>query len=58
MAQTERHTTAASNPLEPLSAEEISAAVEVLRGEQGLTESYRFVSVVLHEPPKAQVLNP
>jgi primary-amine oxidase len=58
MAQTERYTTAARNPLEPLNAEEISAAVEILRGEQDLTESYRFVSVVLREPPKAQVLNP
>ena len=52
MADTKRRATAADHPLEPLSAEEISAATEILRTEQDLKENHRFVSVVLREPPK------
>src|SRR5918994_6060709 len=56
MTDTRSRTTAAGHPLEPLSAEEISAATEILRAEQDLKENHRFVSVVLREPPKEKVL--
>jgi primary-amine oxidase len=44
------------HPLEPLTAEELSAAVSILRTERRLSERVRFVSVVLHEPAKDVVL--
>jgi primary-amine oxidase len=44
------------HPLEPLTAAEIATAAAVLRAEQGLGESARFVFVTLHEPPKPAVL--
>ena len=56
MADTEKPARTATHPLEPLSAEEISAATEILRSEQRLGDGHRFVSVVLHEPPKEKVL--
>ena len=56
MADTKRRATAADHPLEPVSAEEISAATEILRAEQDLKDSHRFVSVVLRKPPKEKVL--
>ncbi|HSK84715.1 MAG TPA: primary-amine oxidase [Rubrobacter sp.] len=56
MADTKGRAIAASHPLEPLMAEEISATTEILRTEQNLEESHRFVSVVLHEPPKEKIL--
>ncbi|GCE23913.1 primary-amine oxidase [Dictyobacter kobayashii] len=45
------------HPLEPLSAEEIQAAVRLLRTEHKLGEHVRFISVNLNEPPKEIVLN-
>lgn len=45
------------HPLEPLSAAEIAAAAETLRRERSLGDDVRFVSVVLHEPPKEVVLS-
>jgi primary-amine oxidase len=45
--------TATTHPLEPLTAEEISAASAILREELKLDEKSRFVFVMLHEPPKA-----
>ena len=47
---------AASHPLEPLTAEEISMATRLLKSEQDLTDDHRFVSVVLREPPKEKVV--
>src|SRR5207244_12722180 len=47
----------ALHPLEPLTAEEIKAAVEIVRTERQLSERVRFVSVNLHEPPKDVVLH-
>ncbi|MDT3425806.1 primary-amine oxidase [Paenibacillus forsythiae] len=44
------------HPLEPLTAEEITAAVRILRAEKNLSEFYRFASVNLHEPSKELVL--
>ena len=46
----------ATHPLDPLTAEEVSAAVELLRRERGLNDRCRFAGVVLNEPPKEQVL--
>ncbi len=46
-----------SHPLEPLTAEEIAAAVTIVRSERNLSERVRFASVRLHEPPKEVVLN-
>jgi primary-amine oxidase len=43
------------HPLEPLSAEEVSAASAILKAEKGLNGSARFVFISLHEPPKAAV---
>ena len=57
MSATEKPPEAVVHPLEPLTAEEISAAVDVLRAERNLADSYRFVSVVLHEPSKDHVLS-
>ena len=48
--------TTTAHPLEPLTADEIGAAAALLRAEQGLGDSARFVFVTLHEPPKSAVL--
>src|SRR5437016_1267611 len=48
---------AALHPLEPLTAEEIAAAVRIARSERNLSERVRFGSVRLNEPPKEVVLN-
>ena len=45
------------HPLEPLTSEEITAAVHIVRTERNLHERVRFASVTLHEPPKEVVLN-
>ena len=45
------------SPLEPLTAEEITTAVAIVRTERNLGEHVRFVSMNLHEPPKEVVLN-
>ena len=42
--------------LEPLSGEEIAAAIGILRASRRLGDKARFVSVTLHEPPKEAVL--
>jgi primary-amine oxidase len=46
----------ADHPLTPLDEQEISAAVEIFKREHNLGEKIRFAGVVLHEPPKEQVL--
>src|SRR5690349_4464948 len=45
------------HPLEPLTAEEIAAAVRIARTQRNLSERVRFGSVRLNEPPKELVLN-
>src|SRR5690242_6684275 len=45
------------HPLEPLTAEEIKRAVDILRTEREISEHVRFVSVNLNELPKEVVLN-
>src|SRR6266480_8155169 len=44
------------HPLEPLTAEELGAAVALVREKRRLSDQVRFVSVTLHEPPKNIVL--
>ena len=43
------------HPLDPLSADEITAVAETLRREQQLTDRWRFASIELREPPKETV---
>ena len=45
------------HPLEPLSADEIKLAVEIVKKEKALTDKVRFATVVLEEPDKDVVLN-
>ena len=47
--------TAVAHPLEPLTAEEISLAVALLREERGLPGSVRFSYVALDEPGKEEL---
>ncbi len=56
MATILRETTSVGHPLEPLSAEEIGRATEIVRAERHLGERARFVTVGLQEPPKEVVL--
>src|SRR5262245_60733493 len=44
------------HPLEPLTAEEIEAASQILKQDRDLAASARFVYVTLREPPKDAVL--
>src|SRR4051812_11184267 len=44
------------HPLEPLNAGEVAQAVETLRKQKQLGDSFRFVTVTLEEPPKAIVV--
>ena len=46
---------ATTHPLEPLATEEVAAAARILKDEKGLGPSWRFVFVMLHEPPKPAV---
>lgn len=41
-----------SHPLDPLAAEEISAAARILKADQAAANSFRFVAINLHEPDK------
>jgi Cu2+-containing amine oxidase len=45
------------HPLEPLSVEEIQAAVAIAKTSRQLGSQFRFPTVVLNEPPKPVVLN-
>ena len=45
------------HPLEPLTAQEVAAAVAIVRAEHNLGEKMRFPTVVLNEPAKHAVLN-
>jgi primary-amine oxidase len=44
-------------PLEPLTAEEVAAAVAIVREARSLSAAVRFMTVMLHEPPKEVVLH-
>ncbi|MEO8204973.1 MAG: primary-amine oxidase [Chthoniobacterales bacterium] len=52
-----KKTTPIHHPLEPLSAVEITSAVEVLRMQKDVNSTTRFVSLVLKEPSKKYVKN-
>ena len=43
------------HPLDPLSAAEFRQVAAALRRDSGVTERYRFASIELEEPPKAEV---
>ena len=45
----------AKHPLEPLSADEFRRTAEILRRDQGVTDSWRFASMELKEPSKGDV---
>ncbi len=45
----------ANHPLDPMTAEEFSHTAAVLRRDRGVTETWRFASMELAEPPKAEV---
>jgi primary-amine oxidase len=47
---------AANHPLDPLTQEEITAAVQVLKEAGKVTEASRYMSIALREPPKDEVL--
>jgi primary-amine oxidase len=48
--------TRATHPLEPLTADEITRAWEILRTRQALDGRIRVISITLHEPPKEVVV--
>jgi primary-amine oxidase len=48
---------AADHPLDPLSQDEIRATVEILKASGKITPTSRFSLILLHEPPKHEVLN-
>jgi len=45
----------AAHPLDPLSATEFQSTAAILRRDQGITDSWRFASIELKEPAKADV---
>jgi len=50
-------TTLAIHPLEPLTADEISLAVEIVKKDKQLKDEVRFAQVLLNEPVKEMVLS-
>ncbi|HEV8674627.1 MAG TPA: primary-amine oxidase [Methylomirabilota bacterium] len=56
MTTTAAATTRTAHPLDPLTADEIDRAWEILRTQQTLSARTRVVSITLHEPPKEVVL--
>ena len=57
MADTVPPSLSARHPLEPLTSEEIAAAVAIVRAGQARAEHMRFVMVKLHEPPPEVALS-
>ncbi|MEM1255876.1 MAG: primary-amine oxidase [Cyanobacteria bacterium P01_H01_bin.21] len=49
--------TTINHPLEPMTPDEIAAAVTIVRQEKSLSSSVRFATVTLNEPAKATVLS-
>lgn len=52
----ERTTTTIAHPLEPLSADEIGSAADIIKGSDKWSDGCRFVYIELQEPPKEAVL--
>ncbi len=46
------------HPLDPLEPDEIRLAVDIVRREKKLADSFRFVTVTLNEPAKAALVHP
>src|SRR5437870_5282071 len=46
-----------THPLDPLSKEEITATVEILKASGKVNNESRFSTIFLQEPPKTEVLN-
>ena len=44
-----------AHPLDPLSPTEFQSTAAILRRDQGVTDSWRFASIELKEPAKADV---
>ena len=44
-----------THPLDPLSADEFSTAVGILRREHGVGSGWRFASIEMREPDKAEL---
>ncbi|RGE18760.1 primary-amine oxidase [Leucobacter sp. wl10] len=44
-----------SHPLDSLTADELSATSALLAAERGVDDSWRYASIILREPPKAEV---
>jgi primary-amine oxidase len=44
-----------AHPLDPLSSTEFQSTAAILRRDQGLNDSWRFASIELKEPRKADV---
>jgi primary-amine oxidase len=44
-----------SHPLDPLNEDEIKHAVDLIKQEHAIGESFRFHGITLHEPPKHEV---
>ncbi len=57
MTTIEKPTTGVRHPLEPLTADEITAAADIVRADGRLPEGALFVRISLHEPPKDAVLS-
>jgi primary-amine oxidase len=57
MTTIDRPATGTRHPLEPLTAEEITAAAAIVRGDARWNEGTLFVRISLQEPPKAEVLS-
>src|SRR5260370_15845706 len=57
MADTVWSSLCVRHPLEPLTPEEIAAAVAIVRAGQARAEHMRFVMVKLHEPPPEVALS-
>ena len=45
----------AAHPLDPLSSTEFQSTAAILRRDQGVSDSWRFASIELKEPAKADV---
>ena len=52
----DRALAASHHPLDPLSKEEIATAVQVMKSSGKVSDRSRFPIIVLHEPPKDEVL--
>jgi primary-amine oxidase len=53
--QLSTHTPAQTHPLDPLTADEISKAVQIIKSAPAIPKDARFSTVQLNEPPKSEV---